>query len=62
MDQIPVSTLDEIKVEILELSKGKQDMNTGEIRWEFDLEPNKIKNIDLKYLVKYPKNRNLIVE
>lgn len=62
MDQIPVSTLDEIKVDVLELSKGKQDLNTGEIRWEFDLEPNKSKNLDIKYLVKYPKNRNLIIE
>jgi len=62
MDQTPVSTLDEIKVEILELSKGKQGLNTGEIRWEFDLEPSKSKNIELKYLVKYPKNRNLIIE
>lgn len=62
LDQIPLSTLDEIKVEILEFSNGKQDLNTGKIQWEFDLEPNKSKIIDLKYLVKYPKNRNLILE
>ena len=62
MDQVPVSTLDEIKVEILEYSNGKQNLNNGEIRWEFDLEPNKTKNIDLRYLVKYPKSRNLIIE
>jgi len=46
----------------MESSKGKLDLNTGIIRWEFDLEPKKSKNIDLKYLVKYPKNRNLIIE
>lgn len=62
MDQFPVSTVDEIKVEILESSNGKQNLNNGEIRWEFDLEPNTSKNIDLRYLVKYPRSRNLIIE
>ncbi|WP_159021363.1 mucoidy inhibitor MuiA family protein [Formosa sp. L2A11] len=62
MDQIPVSTLDEIKVELSELSKGKHNLETGEIQWQFNLEPNKTKNIDLKYSVKYPKSRNLIIE
>ncbi|MDO6761166.1 mucoidy inhibitor MuiA family protein [Tamlana sp. 2_MG-2023] len=62
MDQIPVSNNDEIKVESFELSNGKQDPNTGEIRWEFSLEPNKSKIIDLKYAVKYPRNKTLIIE
>ncbi len=61
-DQVPVSTLDEIKVEILDLSKGKRNAKTGVIKWSFNLEPNKKRIIDLKYLVKYPKNRNLLVE
>jgi len=62
LDQVPVSTIDEIKVEILELSKGILDTETGEVKWIFKLEPNKKRNIDLKYLVKYPKNRNLMIE
>lgn len=62
MDQIPISNSDEIKVEIIELSKGKLDTNTGEIRWEFELQANKSKDIDLNYAVKYPKNKNLIIE
>ncbi|WP_084399423.1 DUF4139 domain-containing protein [Pseudotamlana agarivorans] len=62
MDQIPVSNNDEIKVEAFELTNGKQDINTGEIRWEFKLEPSTSKKIDLKYAVKYPKNKRLLIE
>ncbi|AUS07285.1 DUF4139 domain-containing protein [Pseudotamlana carrageenivorans] len=62
MDQIPVSNNDEIKVEAFELSNGKQDINTGEIRWEFKIEPSTSKKIDLKYTVKYPKNKRLLIE
>lgn len=62
MDQIPISTLDEIKVEILELSKGKLNKDTGKIKWNFTLDQNEKEKIDLRYLVKYPKNRNLIIE
>ncbi len=62
IDQIPVSTLDEIKVEALKLSRGKLNPTTGEINWNFILEPNEKKEFDLKYLVKYPKNKSLIIE
>ena len=62
IDQIPVSTLEEIKVEIAQLSKGKLDIKTGEIKWNFTLEPNTKKDFNLKYLVKYPKNKNLVIE
>lgn len=61
-DQVPVSTLDEIKVEILDISKADHDPETGEIKWEFNIQPNETKTFDLKYSVKYPKYRNLIIE
>lgn len=61
-DQVPVSTLDEIKVEISKTSGAKQNSTTGELKWEFKLDPNKTKTFKLQYSVKYPKNRNLIIE
>jgi len=61
-DQVPVSTLEEIKIEVSELSGAKYDTEKGEIKWEFTIEPNKNKRFKLKYLVKYPKHRNLIIE
>jgi Domain of unknown function (DUF4139)/N-terminal domain of unknown function (DUF4140) len=62
LDQVPVSTLEEIEVNVQNISGGKKDVETGEIKWEFELKPNAKKEFELKYSVKYPKNRNLIVE
>lgn len=61
-DQVPVSTLDEIKIEILERSGAKHNAKTGEIKWRFMIEPKNTKRLSLKYLVKYPKNKNLMIE
>lgn len=61
-DQIPVSTLEEIEVNPINLSNGKLDSETGIIKWEFQLTPSGKKDIDLKYSVKYPKFRTLIIE
>jgi len=62
LDQIPKSTLEEIEVELQKSSGAKYDTETGEIKWEFILEPSNKKNFELKYSVKYPKYRNLIIE
>ncbi len=62
LDQVPVSTIEEIEVNVQNTSGAKQNSETGEIKWEFELKPNDIKDFELKYSVKYPKNRNLIVE
>jgi len=61
-DQVPVSTLEEIKVEIFETSQAKHNSETGEIKWDFIIEPRESKNFDLKYSVKYPKYKTLIIE
>jgi hypothetical protein len=61
-DQVPVSTLEEIKVDIFELSGAKHNIETGEIKWGISIEPNENKKFELKYSIKYPKNRNLIIE
>lgn len=62
IDQIPVSTLEEIKIEIAKNSTGKLNKETGEIVWKFELNPNLSKKLQLKYSVKYPKNRNVVLD
>ncbi|RZT96258.1 uncharacterized protein (TIGR02231 family) [Ancylomarina subtilis] len=62
LDQVPVSQLEEIEVEIQKISGAKQDKEQGEIKWEFSLEPTKKKELELRYSVKYPKSRRLIIE
>ena len=61
-DQVPVSTLEEIKVEVSETSGGKHHFKSGEIKWELTIGPNESKKFSLNYFVKYPKNRKLIIE
>ena len=61
-DQVPVSTLEEIKVEVDKNNGAHFNTKTGEIKWDFSLTPNSKKDFNLKYNVKYPKYRNLIIE
>lgn len=62
IDQIPVSTLEEIEVSTQNSLGALENKETGEIKWEFSLEPNNKKELELKYNVKYPKSRNLVIE
>jgi len=62
LDQVPVSTIEEIEVIVHDISGAKKNAETGEIKWEFELNPNDRKEFELKYSVKFPKSRNLIVE
>ncbi|MBS2098348.1 DUF4139 domain-containing protein [Carboxylicivirga linearis] len=62
LDQVPVSTLEEIEVIVSNSSGAKQNIITGEMKWQFTLDPLKSKELQLKYSVKYPKNRNLVIE
>jgi len=61
-DQLPVATNSDITVEKQELSKAKLDETMGKLTWQFLLQPNEQKKIDLKYQVKYPKNRPVNIE
>ena len=61
-DQIPVSTLEEIEVKADNISNGKLDPESGIIEWSFQLKPAGKKELDLKYSVRYPKNRTLTIE
>ncbi|MCB0551589.1 MAG: mucoidy inhibitor MuiA family protein [Phaeodactylibacter sp.] len=61
-DQYPVSTTEEIEVE-LEAHKGATvDKATGMLRWEVDLKPGETKTLGFRYSVKYPKRMNLVLE
>lgn len=62
IDQVPVSTAEDIEVNVLSISGAKHQLETGEIKWEFSLKPADKKELDLKYSVKYPKIKNLLIE
>ncbi len=62
LDQIPVSTTDEIEVIPDNLSGGELNKDNGEVKWTFKLKPSAKKEMDLIYKVKYPKDKTLQVE
>ena len=61
-DQVPVSSVKDFQVEPLELSGGTLNPVTGKIQWTINLQPNETKQVIVKYSVKYPKSRNLVIE
>jgi TonB-dependent SusC/RagA subfamily outer membrane receptor len=61
-DQVPVSTTKEIQVEVIDLAGGAMNRDTGEVTWEIQLKPNETKEFVLRYSVKYPKDKLVIVE
>jgi len=61
-DQVPVSQNSSIDVEVQETTGVKPDALTGKIVWNFLLNSQDEKKVQLKYLVKYPKNQSVIVE
>lgn len=62
LDQVPISTLEEIEVSVQNASAGKRNDETGEIKWEFKLEPSAKQEFELRYSVKYPKNKQIYIE
>lgn len=61
-DQVPVSTNDEISVRAENISGGEYNPNTGEVKWKLKLNPSESKTLNLKYIVKSPKEKKLYVE
>jgi uncharacterized protein (TIGR02231 family) len=61
-DQIPVSSNSSISVEATEISGGKINEQTGEIKWDLEIKPQETKQLVLSYSVKYPKDKSVILE
>lgn len=61
-DQIPVSTIKGIQVESVDVSGGKIDAVRGKVEWEIALKPNESKELIIRYSVRYPKDKRVMVE
>ena len=62
LDQVPISNMEDIKVEVLNTTNGKQNTENGEIKWEVEIPALSKKEFELKYSVEYPKIKNIIVD
>lgn len=58
-DQIPVSNIKEIKVELKDADGGKLNADTGKLTWTLDLKPKETKKITVTYEVRHPKDKVL---
>jgi uncharacterized protein (TIGR02231 family) len=58
-DQLPISTNKEIEIEKSSYDGGKIDDDTKKVSWTLDLDPKKETKLQLKYSIKYPKDKVL---
>lgn len=61
-DQIPVSTTDEIEVNLRNDSGATVDEERGQLTWQMNLQPGESKTINFQYEVKYPKRMDVVLE
>lgn len=61
-DQLPVSNSSDVTVESQEITGANMDTATGKVAWDLLLQPGEKKELILKYQVKYPKNRPVVLE
>src|SRR5664279_4261498 len=61
-DQIPVSSNSSISVDAIELSGGRLNPQTGEIKWDLEIKQQETRQIALTYSVKYPKDKTIVLE
>lgn len=62
LDQFPVSTNKEITIEEKECKDASIDEKTGIFTWKLDLPAKSARKLMFKYMVKYPKNKTLLLE
>lgn len=58
-DQFPISTNKDIEVEQLEKSGAKFNELNGKLTWEIELKSLETKKLDMKYSIKYPKDKKI---
>ena len=61
-DQIPISSNSGITVEPVELTGGRVNSQSGQVKWDLEIKPQETKKIILTYSVRYPKDKTVILE
>ena len=61
-DQIPISRSSDITVTVDNVSEGKTNAETGEVSWQFVIQPAEVKSTEIGYTVKYPKDANITIQ
>ncbi|MCU0348363.1 MAG: DUF4139 domain-containing protein [Saprospiraceae bacterium] len=61
-DQVPISEVKEISVEVKEISGARRIENTGKLVWDLTLQPGEVKTVSLNFTVKHPENMEVEME
>lgn len=61
-DQMPISSNSGIEVNVIELSGGKHDLQTGLIKWDLEIKSQETRQLTLTYSVKYPKDKIVVID
>ncbi len=61
-DHFPISTLKEIEVDDLKYENGKLNDETKIVTWTHTIDPKQSKKMEMKFSVKYPKEKKLQLE
>lgn len=61
-DQFPVSVTKEIEVKDKNAPEAKADEESGLLTWTITLQPAQEKKVRMSYVVKYPKDRSVVLE
>lgn len=61
-DQYPISKISDIKIEQVEAPGAIIDEATGKVKWNLNLKSGEAQILLVKYTVRYPKDRKLMVE
>lgn len=59
-DQIPVTIIEDIEVELTHDGKGSLDISTGKLKWDITLKAQEKKTFKFTYTIKYDKHRKII--
>ena len=61
-DQIPVSAEKEIRIEALNITQADWNKDTGKLCWTLTLKPSESRTMNVKYSVRYPKGKTVVLE
>jgi hypothetical protein len=61
-DQIPVTSNGEIVIEAINTGKADYDKTTGKLTWTIDLKTKVTDKFTYSFKIKYPKDRNVILQ
>ncbi|MEM6967362.1 MAG: DUF4139 domain-containing protein, partial [Bacteroidota bacterium] len=59
LDQIPISNLKEISVDVKETAGAQYFENTGKLKWNFKLKPGETKTVEFRFSITYPKSKEI---